>query len=550
MNNKEIARAFSNLADLMELHNQNPFKVRSYANAYISLRKIENPLADMEESDIASVKGVGNSVAKKVKELLETGKMEALESLKEITPVGIQQILSIRGIGPKKVKQVWKELGAESPGELLYACYENRLVELNGFGFKTQENYKEKIEYFLDSQEKSLFASIEDDVIELHEFFKEHFPGQKCHWVGELARKVPVITHSEFILEKPVTRGKIEELSGIEVLSWEESHAEIRYKEKVKLKIHFYESDVYEFNRFKLTGDAAFIKSWASKFEEASKVDSQDQIFTSVGLPVIPPEIMEGERTFDLIMKNGVPNLIDLPDIKGILHNHSTYSDGLHSLKDMSDYVRDRGFAYFGICDHSQSAFYANGMKPDRVLEQFSEIDKLNAEMSPFKVFKGIESDILNDGSLDYEDEILEQFDFVVASVHSNLRMDEQKATSRLITAVENPYTRILGHPTSRLLLSREGYPIDYRKVIDACSANGVVIELNANPLRLDLDYKWIPYAMEKNVQIAINPDAHSKEAIHLVRFGVLAARKGWLSTEMCLNTLSVDEFERWVSQK
>lgn len=550
MNNKEIAGAFRLLADLMELHNENPFKIRSYANAYISLRKVDQPLSQMDEKEIASIKGVGSSVAKKVLELTQAGEITALEKLKEMTPVGVQQILSIKGIGPKKVKQIWKELGVESPGELLYACQENRLIDLKGFGLKSQKDYEAKIEYFLDSQEKSLFAAIENDAIALHQVLKEHFPNQKCDFVGELARKCPIITAPSLILEMPFTGEQLNSIEGIELESEIESQKKIRFQEKAKFQIFESTPTKYETDRFQLTADDAFASKWVNTFQLPIDASSQEEIFAAVSMPVIPAEIMEGEETIEQIQKHGLPNLVTDVDLKGILHNHSTYSDGLHSLRDMAVHVKDSGYAYFGICDHSQSAFYANGLKPERVLEQFEEIDQINKDLAPFKVYKGIESDILNDGSLDYTDDILEMFDFVVASVHSNLRMDETKATQRLITAIENPYTRILGHPTGRLLLSREGYPIDYMKVIDACSENHVVIELNANPLRLDLDYTWIPYALEKNVMVAINPDAHSKGGIQVTRFGVAAARKGWLTTNMCLNAFPLDQFQKWVDQR
>jgi DNA polymerase (family 10) len=549
MNNKEIARSFRLLADLMELHNENPFKIRSYANAYISLRKIDRSLMDMEESEIASIKGIGSSVAKKIRELAEKGEIDALRKFQDVTPKGIQQILSIKGIGPKKVKQIWKELGAESPGELLYACQENRLVDLKGFGYKTQEDYKAKIEYFLDSQEKSLYASIEDDAFALISLINQQFPDLRCALVGELARKCPIITKSELIIESSLDVKKLGQLEAIEIEVVHQNQVEVRLFGKSKFYLHLAGAEQFEIERFKKTADETILADWMEKFDFPKSATSQEEIFKVASINVIPPEIMEGEEVLSRILEEGIPNLIDDADVKGILHNHSTYSDGLHSLKEMSEYVKEEGYEYFGICDHSQSAFYANGMKPDRVYDQLQEIDMLNAQLMPFKVFKGIESDILNDGSLDYEDEILGMFDFIVASVHSNLRMDKAKATQRLISAVENPYTRILGHPTGRLLLSREGYPIDHMKVIDACAENGVVIELNANPLRLDIDFTWIPYALEKGVMISINPDAHSKGGVGVTRFGVMAARKGWLTKEMCLNALGLLEFQKWVDR-
>jgi DNA polymerase (family 10) len=233
------------------------------------------------------------------------------------------------------------------------------------------------------------------------------------------------------------------------------------------------------------------------------------------------------------------------------LHNHSTWSDGVHTLEQMATYCKDNlKMEYFGICDHSKSAFYANGLNEQRLYTQHQEIDALNAKLAPFKIFKGIESDILNDGSLDYSDDILKTFDFVVASVHSNLRMDEEKATARLIKAIENPYTTILGHPTGRLLLSRKGYPIDFAKVIDACAANKVVIEINANPLRLDLDWRWHRYALEKGVLLSINPDAHRMEGFYDMHYGTLIGRKGGLTAAQCLNAKSLQDISEYFSNK
>lgn len=549
MENREIARSFRQLAELMELHGENPFRVRTYANAHVALRKMDIPLSEMKEDELSSIKGVGASVAKKIRELVDAGSMEALEKYRAKTPEGIQQILSIKGIGPKKVRQIWKELDIRSPGELLYACQENRLVSLKGFGLKTQQDYIAKIEYFLDSREKSLYASVEDDALALIDLLGLRFPEKKIAIVGELARKCQVIHSPSLLIEAPVSAEDLQAIDQLEILDGTapDGRFQVKYADKMKWTFYSRPAGSFEKERFALTADQVFFREWTDRFTLPDPVNHYDGIFEDAGIQPVPAEIMEGEGTVERIVEEGIPALIADDDIRGILHNHSTYSDGLHTLREMSEYVRACGYAYFGICDHSRSAFYANGMPPERVIEQVSEIEEINREMTPFKVFKGIESDILNDGSLDYADDILELFDFVVASVHANLRMDEQKATSRLVRAIENPYTRILGHPTGRLLLSRKGYPIDHMKVIDACAANGVVIELNANPLRLDLDHRWIPYALEKGVMIAINPDAHSMGGIHLTRYGVLSARKGWLTKEMCLNAKSLDEFQAWI---
>jgi DNA polymerase (family X) len=266
-------------------------------------------------------------------------------------------------------------------------------------------------------------------------------------------------------------------------------------------------------------------------------------VFDKANLPFIAPELRENGSVLTLAAANQLPDLINLGDIKGVIHTHTTYSDGLHSVEEMAKTAQHLGYQYIGITDHSKAAFYANGLKEDRVLAQWAEIDRLNSAFFNFKILKGIECDILNDGAMDYNEELLSGFDFVIASVHSNLKMNEEKATARLIKAVENQYVTILGHPTGRLLLSREGYPIDHEKVIDACAANGVSIELNAHPWRLDMDWTWIPRARERGVLISVNPDAHSTSGINDIRYGIMAARKGGLDAAGCLNARDVDGF-------
>ncbi len=262
-------------------------------------------------------------------------------------------------------------------------------------------------------------------------------------------------------------------------------------------------------------------------------LSNEEAVFEKTKQSFVVPELRENA---EILQGKIQPQLIQGQDLKGILHVHTTYSDGLHSLREMCEHTRSLGYAYIGITDHSQSAFYANGLKPDRVLAQMEEIEKLNAELAPFRIFKGIESDILNDGSLDYDDALLEQFDFVIASVHSNLRMNIEKATERVVRAIEHPCTTILGHPTGRLLLSREGYPLDWDAVFEACAKHKVSIELNAHPRRLDIDWTLIPRALAHGIRISINPDAHSKDGILHTRYGVMVARKGGLTAAGCLN--------------
>lgn len=545
MTNKEIAKHFQLLGSLMELHGENPFKIRSYQNAYRTLRSLDTPLEKMEEAELAEIKGVGKAISEKIRELVETGQMQTLEKYRAKTPEGIQEMLQIKGFGPKKIMAVWQGLGVESAGELLYAVNENRLVELKGFGKKTQEELKQQLEYYQRSRDKFHYAALEGEAGELEAAIQKALPGARVSLCGAIRRRANVVEQIELLIgwngspevlfEQGVLRSKEEKEGAI--------HAQTPGERPVKL----YQCRPEEFGSklFHYTGHSDFIDAFARSKPglDFKGLPEEEAVFDKAGLPFIAPELREQGRALELAAKGQLPRLIEEKDIKGVVHAHSTYSDGGHSLRDMALYAKELGYEYLGISDHSKSAFYANGLQPERVFRQMEEIDALNKELAPFRIFKGIESDILSDGSLDYEEDVLKAFDFIIASIHSNLRMDEARATQRLIAAVENPYTTILGHPTGRLLLSRQAYPVNHKKVIDACAANGVAIELNANPYRLDLDWSWIPYAMEKGALISINPDAHSKEGIHDIHFGVLSARKGGLTKEMCLNARGVQGF-------
>ena len=549
MTNKEIARSFQFLGNIMELHGENPFKIRSYQNAYISLRKLDRPLSEMTDEEIGSIKGVGKAIVGKIKELLDGGTMATLERYKSETPPGIQEMLGIKGFGPKKIKAIWKDLEVESIGELLYAVNENRLIELNGFGKKTQDDLKQKLQYFQKSKHKFHYAALEKPAQELLEQIKALFPDTQVALTGALRRRANEVSRIELLIgQEDISDQDLTQIFPTLEQSGGQWEGKTLNDHAVTLRTCAATDFGSKLFRYSCSDDflAAFVKRYPNT--DFKGLSEESAVFDKVQLPFIAPELREQDWALDLAVANDLPQLIELSDIKGIIHNHSTYSDGLHSLREMAVYTKAQGFEYLGMSDHSKSAFYANGLQPERVIAQMEEIDQLNTDLAPFKIFKSIESDILNDGSLDYEPDLLDKFDFIIASVHSNLRMDEAKATQRIVTAIENPHTRVLGHPTGRLLLSRVGYPLDHKKVIDACAANGVVIELNANPYRLDLDWTWIPYALEKGVMISINPDAHSKEGIHDIHFGVLSARKGGLTAASCLNAKTREDFVKWLS--
>ncbi len=544
MTNKEIGSAFRELARLMELHEEKSFRIRSYQNAYMTLRKLDRPVAELDEEELQEIKGIGKAISGKIKELVEGGQMATLDKYRDMTPAGVQQMLGISGFGPKKVRLVWKEMGIESVGELLYAVNENRLLELKGFGKKTQDDLKTKLAYFQLSQGKFLYASLEPAANALLEHLQSSFPEAQVSFTGAMRRACPTLEHIEILIAGP----SVEEI--VAASEWtvvEQQENKIRLASPEDFPATLYRCWPSEFGskQFRYTASSDFMQAFLESYPDADFKDlaTEEDVFGKVSLPVLPPELREESWGLDLAKQNEVPTLIEPQQVLGVIHSHSTYSDGINTLEEMAEAARAAGYGYIGITDHSKAAFYANGLSVERVLQQMQEVDELNKRWTDFQILKGIESDILADGSLDYEEDILQRFDFVIASVHSNLRMDEAKATARLLKAIENPYTHILGHPTGRLLLSRPGYPIDHKKVIDACAANKVAIELNASPYRLDLDWTWIPYALEKGVLISINPDAHSREGIKDIYFGTLAARKGGLTAEQCLNARSAEAF-------
>lgn len=551
MTNKAIAQAFQQLGDLMELHGENPFKIRSYQNAYLTLRKLDRPLTEMSKVEMDAIKGVGSAIAAKIQELLLTGNMQTLEKYKALTPPGVIEMMDIDGFGPKKVYTVWKDLGVESVGELLYAVNENRLIELKGFGKKTQDALKQKLEYYQRSKDQFHYATLEAEALDLLQYLQQKLPDVKISLTGALRRCANIADKIEILIETTHLSDAIFDNKNLTLKEKSENIITACTENTYPVLLYCCSPEEFGSKLFDSTATSDFKTAFSTQFSNLDTTSFAEEaaIFDAAKLPYIAPELRESDYFLQRAREGKLPDLVEEKDIRGVLHAHSTYSDGINSLREMATYTRQQGYAYLGITDHSRAAFYANGLQVERVLQQWAEIDQLNVELAPFRIFKGIESDILNDGALDYEEDILKGFDFIIASVHSNLRMDEAKATQRLLTAIENPYTTMLGHPTGRLLLSREGYPIHHLKVIDACAANGVSIELNANPYRLDLDWSWIPYALEKGVKIAINPDAHSTAGIHDIHYGVLSARKGGLDAANCINTMAVEEFAKFIQR-
>ncbi|WP_432714409.1 helix-hairpin-helix domain-containing protein [Pedobacter sp.] len=557
MENKTIARTFRLLSQLMELHQVNSFKIKSVANAAFKIDKLPFAIKDKSLQEIEQIDGLGKSMSAKVWELLTVGTIADLQQILLDTPEGVVEMLGIKGIGPKKIVVIWKDLGIENVGELYYACNENRLIEAKGFGLKTQEEIKKVIEFKMAAAGKFLYAQAEHLVNELHadiSLWLNNFENAPLVEItGDFRRRCEIVDDITFIIGTDAPEITAEKLYLFESVEFQKQ-AELSYIAAtpfgLEVKLSLVSKADFYLQLLTSTGNEEHVKQVLALAGNGIYT-TEEAIYEKAGLAYIAPELREATNEIALAKANQLPVLIKQDDLKGTLHNHSTYSDGIHTLEQMANYCKnDLGLTYLGICDHSKSAFYANGLKEQRVYAQHQEIEELNLKLAPFKIFKGIESDILYDGSLDYEDEILKTFDFVVASVHSNIKIDEEKATSRLIKAIENPYTTILGHPTGRLLLSRKGYPIDYAKVIDACAANQVVIEINANPLRLDLDWRWHRYALEKGVLLSINPDAHRMEGFHDMHYGTLIARKGGLTAHNCLNAFSLAEITEYFHKK
>jgi DNA polymerase (family 10) len=531
----------------MDIHGENAFKSKSYASAAFNIDKLQLALSDLDVRQIASIQGIGSSSAQKIAELLETGKIESLEKLIQETPPGILEMLQIKGVGPKKIHVIWKEMGIESIGELLYACEENRLKLYKGFGEKTQQNIRENIQFYLKSQGSHLYAYAELLLPGLESLIKKALGSVRFACTGKFKRQLETVEAIEFLVAAEIKEVK-SKLIGIEGLEEHKTEGStILYKTGAGIDLCIHCAADQEWAKELVLSSAsdtfriAFLQEFAGT--DFSTCFSEEEIFKKVSLPFIPACLREEGEIIEQARIKGIPELIALQDVRGLIHCHSQWSDGSNSIEELALHAMASGLEYMVISDHSKSAFYAQGLQEDRILAQHAQIDSLNSKLKPFHIFKSIECDILNDGRLDYSDQVLAGFDLIIASVHSNLKMPLEKAMARLIRAIENPFTTILGHPTGRLLLSRNGYPVDHKKIIDACAANHVAIELNANPNRLDLDWRYISYAIEKNVLISINPDAHVLEGVNDIRYGVLQAQKAMVSPAQNLSSFGLQAF-------
>ncbi|WP_026956604.1 DNA polymerase/3'-5' exonuclease PolX [Algoriphagus vanfongensis] len=561
MDHKTILKKLKLCIQLMELHDENSFKIRSYQSALNSLERGEDNLMDLSDSDLSKINGVGKSIQEAIISLKETDTFPLLDDLLSRTPEGILEVLQIKGLGPKKVKTLWQEVGITSTHELMEACQSGKVAKIKGFGEKTQESIIANLEFKASNAGKWLYADIEENLLAWTAQLQSDLPAVKIALVGDFARKMEIISKAEWLINSQSSETK-QQLQKVDFLELDQSQSSpYSWSGKIRdfdlnFSIYFSEEASFTAKKYAFSASPLHLQSFVDDQKtvgsllQKTSFEREEEFFENNQLQYIPIEMREGTDEILLAKENKIPVLLEESDLKGILHNHSTYSDGKHSLRQMAEACRDMGYEYLGISDHSRTASYAGGLDIETVEKQHQEIDLLNQELAPFKIFKGIESDILGDGSLDYPEEVLQKFDFIVSSVHSILNMDIKRATSRLVTAIENPYTTILGHPTGRLLLRREGYPIDHKTVIDACAKHGVVIEINANPWRLDLDWRWARYAMDQGVRLSINPDAHEIDGYADMNYGVLTGRKGGLTKEMTLNAMNLSELEAYFNSR
>lgn len=552
MTNYEIADYFSLLSKLMDIHGENAFKSKSYSIAAYNIEKLTREIMLMDDAELFSMKGIGDSLGKKIREIQLTGKLDALEKILASTPPGILEMLQVKGLGPKKIAIIWKEMGLESIGELEYACNENRLAAFKGFGAKTQQSILESIAFLKQHMGFHLWAEVAAFAKDLVSKLSNAFPQNRISLTGNIRRQSEVIEYIDIItdLDTATVRAQFEPIPETVIEAAEHHTLFIAMPNQPKIRFHFTDTSGFYTDLFKTTGSEIFVKAFEELYPYPEQPENEETIFSSHQLHYIPPALRETDHIIQSATTQDFSGLIQTSDIKGIIHAHSTWSDGVDTLENMAKAAIAKGYEYLVISDHSQAAYYAQGLKPEQIAAQHQEIDALNEQLAPFKIFKSIEADILGDGSLDYNDQVLSMFDLVIASVHSNLKMSQEKAMDRLLKAIHNPFTTILGHPTGRLLLSREGYPVDHKQIIDACAANNVVVEINAHPKRLDLDWRWISYAIEKGVLLSIDPDAHSVQGFNDVYYGVMAAQKGGLTAQNNLSSFPLADFEVFLAKK
>ena len=581
MNKDQVTEVLNNIATLLELKGENPFKSRAYVNAARALETVAEPLDKIvAEERLGEIKGIGDGIQKKIIELSTTGKLAYYEELKAATPPGLVMMLEIPGLGPKKIKALHDELKIETIEQLEQACKDGQVAGLKGFGEKTASNILEGINRRRVYSAKHLLSDALPMAEPLLDALRSHPDVTRCSTAGSLRRHREIIGDIDLLASSKNPKSVLEffaQLPGIlNVLAKGETKASVLLHGGIQSDLRVVSDAEYPFALMYFTGNKEHnivmrqraidrglrLNEYGLFRSDTETRDpkllvpcrTEEEIFSKLGLNYVPPEMREDLGEFALAEQGPLPRLLEWTDLKGSLHNHSTWSDGHQRPEDIAASMRELGLAYWGITDHSKASFQANGLDERRVREQLKEIRQINDHLAKdgtgFRLLTGVEVDILRDGKLDFPDELLAELDVVVASLHQSFNQTEAEITKRLIGAAQNPYVHILGHLTGRLLLEREGYNVDQRAVIDACAETGTWLELNANPYRFDLDWRLWPYAKSKGVKCVINCDAHRFEHAGFLRLGAGIARKGWLTKEDVVNTLPLKELRKALERK
>lgn len=545
MDSRTAAFALSQIAAFLELSGANRFKSRAYQRAARSLLALNvDDLAPMLKSgELAQLRGLGPATLNVVRDLVETGESQYLEQLKANTPEGLLELMDVPGLGIEKIHKLHAELGIQSLADLEAAAQDGRLVKMKGMGPKTAQKLLAGIDFMRSASTLVLYPHIIVEANALVASIASHPDVVRAELAGSLRRRREVVADVDVVAACSSDPAKVAQsftrFAGVRSATGDGASVSIRYVDGTKLDLYCVEPAEFALALFRATGVASHVDAVLARvgarvgdvrgLEEAA-------IYRAAGLDWIPPELREDQGEVDAAARHALPQLVRPEDIRGVLHCHSTYSDGKATIKEMADAARALGWTYLGISDHSQAAFYASGVHREHMLEQHEEIDTLNATLDGFRVLKGVEADILADGRLDYDAELLDRFDYVIASIHSRFKMDGPAMTERVLRAMDDPHMTILAHPTGRLLLSREPYALDVDAVLEKAANRGVAIEVNADPHRLDLDWRYLKRANELGVTIEIGPDAHSRGGLEWTELGVAMARKGWTEPKNVLN--------------
>ena len=564
MDRKAVAQVLEQIAAFLELKAENPFRIRAFRTAARAVGSFPGDLREgIEDGSLAATKGVGPATLQIVAEIVATGRASMLEELREQIPPGLVEMLAISGLGVAKIRQMHEVLDIDSVPELEAAALDGRLARLPRFGPKTSENILKGIAFLRQASAYRLSHHAADEAEGLRAAL-ERLPGVlEAVVAGEVRRRTEVVRDIVIVLVAEVPPAelfrRLGQLPGIHEFAGQDDRrltlrfaggasAQIVVTTPVNAGAVLVQATGSESHLRELAAHAAsrdFSLTGAALWRGSDFVPTPDEarFYAALDLDCIPPELREGQGEVEAAAHHALPTLLERSDLRGFLHCHTRYSDGSSSVEELSLACRDAGFEYVGITDHSQAAAYAGGLKPDDLARQSDEIDEVNARLDGIRVLKGVEADILQDGRIDFDESVLARLDFVIASVHSRFNRGEREMTARMLAAMDNPYLTILGHPTGRLLLSREPYGLDIDAVIEKAAATGVALEINADPHRLDLDWRVVRRARERGAAISIGADAHNVAGIANVEFGVGTARKGWLGPDDVLNTLPVEQF-------